>query len=425
MRSMQIAAILRDMLAQHPLLIVFDILALMTAAGCFVVLVREAVLFRGYRSLKRITKSLRATLRGSVFRDGTDLVISGFYRGIPTVVRFSFAENTPEMNLWMKIASGLNLFISHKSSKATDGRVRIPTRDAWFDERFTIRTDNPNDALALLSDSRAFSELKKLCCSPGTSLALGRESLELSELTIPQPNTLKHLTGHMDSLAETAVRVGAISNLDPSRNKIYVPDRYLLARAALVVLAIAGSLEVYSAVHRYALNSEAPSYGDSAIKMSTVPEEDQLLIPGFDAWRLAGPEDFDPATVTWMREHGNEINGRIIGYFGGPDKPAGRSYFFVPNDPARHGDFRFVLLTDGHPAIDGAYPQILAAILVPKSKLTSIAWQAPDNIPAAPDGDGIMMIRRSGDTDSATIFFLNGGRLQTKIPADYLSLAIH
>jgi hypothetical protein len=423
---MQIAATLRDMLAQHPLLIVFDILALMTAAGCFVVLVREAVLFRGYRSLKRITKSLRAILRGSVFRDGTDLVISGFYQGIPTVVRFSFAENTPEMNLWMKIASGLNLFISHKSSKATDGRVRIPTRDAWFDERFTIRTDNPNDALALLSDSRAFSELKKLCCSPGTSLALGRESLELSELTIPQPNTLKHLTGHMDSLAETAVRVGAISNLDSSRNKIYVPDRYLLARAALVMLAIAGSLEVYSAVHRYALSSAAPSYGDSATKMSPVLEEDQQLIPGFDAWRLASPEDFDPSTVTWMREHGNDVNGRIIGYFGGSDQPAGRGFFLVPNDPARHGDFRFVLLEEGHAVIDGGYSKVQAAILVPKVKLASVVWQSADkNAPVPPDGDGVMMIYRSGDTNSATIFFLSDGKPQMKIPADYLSLAIH
>jgi hypothetical protein len=423
---MQIAATLRDMLAQHPLLIVFDILALMTAAGCLVLLVREAMLFRGYRSLKRLTKALRAALRGSVFRDGSDLVISGFYRGIPTVVRFSFAENTPEMNLWMKIASGLNLFVSHKSSKLTDGRVRIPTRDSWFDERFVIRTDNPNDAIALLSDNRAFAELKKLCCSPGTTLALGRESLELSEQTIPQPNTLKHLTDHMESLAETAVRVGAISNLDPSRNKIYVPDRYLLARAALIVLAIAGALEVYSAIHRYALSSQAPSYGEGATRMSLIPDEDQQLIPGVDAWHLAGPEDFDPATVTWMREHGDEVNGRLIGYFDGHDHPAGRGYFLVPNDPARHGDFRFVLLREGHASIDGGYSRVQAAILVPKTKLSTVVWQAGDkNAPVPPDGDGVMMIYRPGDVSTATIFFLSDGKPQMKTPVDYLSLAVH
>jgi hypothetical protein len=421
---MHIAAIVRDMLSQHPLLIVFDVLALITAAGCVVLLVREAILFRGYRSLKRITKALRATLRGSTFRDGTDLVISGFYRGVPTVVRFSFAENTPEVNLWMKVGSAMNLFISHKSSKLADGRVRIPTRDSWFDDRFTIRTDNPNDAVALLTDSRAFEELKRLCCSPGTSIALSRESLELSELTIPQPNTLKHLTGHMDSLAEMAVRVGAISNLDPSKTKIYVPDRYLLARAALVVLIVAGGLEVYSAARRYATNSTAVADGESTPTPS-IPAEDQVQIPAFDAWRLATPEDFDPATVAWMREHRKVVSGRLTGTFAGPDQPAGSSYLLVPADPSRKNTWRFVMLSQGRSVVDGAYTGVLAIVPVSKSSLANVTWQASDKtVSAPPDGDGVMLIRREGDTNSAILFFLSEGKLQTKVPADYLGVAL-
>jgi hypothetical protein len=111
----------------------------------------------------------------------------------------------------MKVSSSLNLYAVHKSSKSTEGRVRVPTRDAWFDERFTVRTDSPNDALAFLADEKALGELKKLCCSPGTSVALTKESLELSELTVPLPDTLKHLIAHLDSLAVMAVQVGAIA----------------------------------------------------------------------------------------------------------------------------------------------------------------------------------------------------------------------
>src|SRR6266704_4316201 len=106
---MPIVAFIKDALNQHPLLIAFDVLAVVAAFGCLVVLVREAMLFRGYRSLKRVAKAIASGLRGTTFRDGDDLVINGFYRGVPAVVRFSFAENTPEVNLWMKVSSTLNL----------------------------------------------------------------------------------------------------------------------------------------------------------------------------------------------------------------------------------------------------------------------------------------------------------------------------
>jgi hypothetical protein len=422
---MQLAAILRDMMNQHPLLIVFDILALMTAAGCFVVLVREAVLFRGYRSLKRITKSLRATLRGSIFRDGADLVISGFYRGVPAVVRFSFAENTPEVNIWMKVTSALNLFISHRSSKSAEGRMRIPTKDARFDERFSIRSDNPNDALALLTDDRAFEELKKLCCSPGTSIALSRESLELSELTIPHPNTLKHLLAHMNSLAEMATRVGALSILTKSRTKIYVPDRYLVARAALVVLLLAGGLELYSAVRRYS-REQAPQVETGASPVvSAISPEDQLLIPGVDAWRLATPDDFDPETVTWMREQGKNATGRLVGSFSGAGQPSGTGYVLVPAQAGQKKSWRVVMLTQGHSVLDGAYAGVLAAVLVPKANIENANWQPSDKAVASPpDGDGIMVIRREGDATTATICYMSNGRLQSRMPADYLGVAL-
>jgi hypothetical protein len=384
---MLLSATIKDVLThQHPLLVVFDIIALVIAAGSAVVLVRETILFRGYRSLKSVAKSISSTLRGSTFRDGNDLVISGFFRGIPAVIRFSTAENMPEVHVWMKISSAMNLFLSHKSSKLTDGRVRIPTRDAWFNDRFTIRTDFPSEAVALLADDKAVQEFKNLCCSPGTSIALTRDSLELSELTVPQ-DTIHHLEAHLESLAETAVRVGAISALGAEPPKIYVPDRYIVARVALVVLAIAGMIEVYSSIGRY-----TDRRGGRVIAAAAAPDPisatDEQLLPGLNPWRLANPEDFEQTAVATMHDHGEEASGQIAGSFNGPEQGPGTGYVFTPKDPHHQTQKRVAIIADGHAVLDAVYDNVSAVVLVTKSRIPSTASADGKRQSAPPDGDG-------------------------------------
>lgn len=420
---MLISTTIKDVLThQHPLLVVFDIVALMIAAGSAVVLVREAILFRGYRGLKSATKTLSSTLRGTIFRDGNDLVVSGFFRGIPSVIRFSTAENMPEVHVWMKISSAMNLFISHKSSKLTDGRVRIPTRDAWFNDRFTIRTDFPSEAVALLADDKAIQELKGLCCSPGTSIALNRDSLELSELTVPQ-DTVRHLESHLESLAETAVRAGAISALGAAQPKIYGPDRYVVARVALVVLAIAGLIEVYSSVGRYTNHGD-----DRVIAATETPEPisvtDEQLFPGLSNWRLAASQDFEQTAVAAMHDHGKEATGRIPGFFNGPEQAAGTGYVFALNDPHHQAQRRIAIVADRHAVLDAVYDNVSAVVLVAKSEIPNTASGTSNRQSAPPDGDGLLIIRHAGDTESGMIFYLSGGRLSSTTPADPWSFVV-
>jgi hypothetical protein len=421
---MQIGGVLQHILSQHPLLIVFDILALVAAAGCIWVLMRETVLFRGYRSLKRVAKGIAHTIGGSTFRDGEDLVISGFYRGVPTVVRFSFSENTPEVHIWMKVASALTLFVSHKSSRLAEGRMRVPTRDSWFDDRFTIRTDNPNDAVALLADDRAFAEVKRLCCSPGTAFVLNKDSLEMSESTTPIPDTFDHLMRHMDSMGELAVRVGALSNLK-AKAKIYVPDRFLIARAALVLLVIGGMIEVYTSVAAYSTHTDAAALaaqpGTDTGDLAAVP----VGLPGLSNWRFANANDFDTTTAEWMRQHGKTPTGRLVGDFSGQGTDMG--YALVHQ--GQGGDpmaWRVAMTSQGKAVLDATYDQVLGVMLIPKQALTSIEWISRGNVnpPQAPaDGDGLMLIRREGDANIATIYYLSGGTLQSGTPSDYLSVA--
>jgi hypothetical protein len=416
-----VISVLKELLNQHPLLIAFDILAAMAALGCVWMLMRETVLFRGYRSLKGVAKSMAYALDGSTFRDGEDLVINGFYRGVPTVARFSFAENTPEVDLWMKVGSALTMWVTHKSVKLQEGRMRVPTRDSWFDDRFVIRTDNPNDAVAFLTDDRAFGELKKLCCSPGTAIALSKDSLELSELTIPVPNTFKHLMAHLESMAEMAVRVGALSVLK-SKTKIYRPDRYLIARAALVALVLAGVAELYSAATNYGKTDDlvAAAGANTGDQLTT----DELRIPGREQWRVATADDFDPMTVSWMREHGTYATGRMHAMFNGAGQPSGTGYIFVRKNANAGVPWRVVLMTKEKRVYDTTIPGLAAAVVIPRNSVVAASSQNPNpDVPEpAPDGDGLMVISHQGDANIATILYLSDGKLATKISTDYLGL---
>ncbi|HEY3928422.1 MAG TPA: hypothetical protein VGL89_08610 [Candidatus Koribacter sp.] len=416
---MQIEGVFKQLLNQHPLLIVFDILAVVTAIGCVLVLVREAILFRGYRSLKSGAKGIAKELGGTIFRDGADLVVNGFYRGIPAVLRFSFAEHTPEVVLWMKMASALNLYVTHKSAKSTEGRTRVPTRDAWFDDRFVIRTDNPNDAMALLTDDRAFGELKKLCCSPHTVVALSKGSLEMSEQSLPQPDPFKHLLNHMGSLAEIAVRVGAISNLPKSKNKIYVPDRYIVARVALVLLVIGGGVEVVSAVRHYGSEGTAAT-SDPVASTTTLSQSELLNLPSSNDWRLATANDFDSSTVEWLDRSGKHVSARFSVNAEGREV-VGVGYALVSKDPSQQDTWRVALISQGRDIFDGKFKNILAVIPLKQESLQGIAWAAPPGSTQS-DGDGFMIIRRDGDTNVAQIYYLSAGKLVSGVPTNYTEM---
>ncbi|HEX8926962.1 MAG TPA: hypothetical protein VF786_14275 [Terriglobales bacterium] len=417
---MQIADVVKALTNQHPLLIAFDILTLVAVLGCLWMLMREAVLFRGYRSLRKVAKAMAYGLNGSTFRDGTDLVINGFYRGVPTVVRFSFAENTPEVNVWMKVASALTMFASHKSAKLLEGRTRVLTRNSWFDERFVLRTDNTDDLAALLTDDRAFKELKNLCCSPGTAVALNRDSLEISEQTIPVPNTFKHLMAHLDSMAEMAVRVGALSNLK-HKAKIYVPDRYLIARAALLLLILAGGFELYSAMDHY---GEPQQTAYAGISNTEPMSEEEAQIPGRLAWRLATASDFDPGLVAWMHDHGMEPNGRIHAHFEGTEDSHGTGYVYVQRAGAPSTEWRIVMMSEKKRVYDATFRGLTAVMLAQKDSIAHQQSDAGDSQPPSPDGDGLLLIGKNGDTPFATVLYSSGGKIQTQRVSDYYSLAM-
>ncbi len=401
-------------LSRNPLLVAFDVLALVVAIGCLIVLIRESTVFRGYRPYKRAAKSIARAIGGTWFRDGAMLVVNGFYRGIPVVVRFSTAENTPGVNLWMKVPARLNLFVFHKSAKHTEGHLLVPTGDSWFDDRFVVRTDQRETALALFADQSVVRDLKKVCCSPETLVTLENGGLEVSEPTIPQPNTSAHLLAHLESLSQIAVSIGTVSR--KQKATIYLPDRYVAARVALALLVLAGLIEIVVAVRRFNAQPESAASTGAAGSAAVLSTQDELHLPAAAGWRLAEPADLDPQVLAWFQEHGYTVSTRYDGGFARMTEEPTTAYLLARKEKSPEQLSRVVLFSQHRPVLDVSFPHVLVLIRVPQNQLRQFEWQSSTVPFGNPDGDGLMVVRQTDSDKVAMVYTLSGGKVEVHEP---------
>jgi hypothetical protein len=201
-----------------------------------------------------------------------------------------------------------------------------------------------------------------------------------------------------------------------------VPDRYIVARAALALLVIAGALELYSAAHHYSNDQGVASSTTDASAATVLPDDEQLL-PGLGDWHLTTRDDFDASIGAWMHEHGKDLTSRITGSFAGPGEKPGTGYVLARNDDAHQSPWRVAMLSQGRSVVDATFPGVIAVVLVPQEKLATVRWTPSETgAPGPPDGDGLMMIRRTDGTESATILYLSNGKVQSGVPADFWSV---
>src|SRR5579859_3507965 len=146
----------------HPILIAAGIIAGVAILGYFIAYFRDNATVRGYEELLPDVMALSKLLKAERFRDGNDLVVSGNYKKFPAIVRFSYDDNTPGLNIRMKAPSTFTLSVVPKGAKASEGRVQVRTSDEMFDARFVTRTDHPTQARMFLTGKQAPAMLQKL-----------------------------------------------------------------------------------------------------------------------------------------------------------------------------------------------------------------------------------------------------------------------
>src|SRR5512143_471800 len=110
-----------------PIAIALAIVAVLTLVGLVIAHFRDRNTYAGYEEMVGEARQVAKSLKGELFRDGTDLVASGNFLKLPVVVRFSYAENTQELNIRMSAPATFTLSVVPKGAKAIEGRVLVRT----------------------------------------------------------------------------------------------------------------------------------------------------------------------------------------------------------------------------------------------------------------------------------------------------------
>jgi hypothetical protein len=403
----------------HPVALALLILLAVGGVGFIIHTFRRGKTFSGYQELTKDAQEIAKALGGEIFRDGNDLVISGNYRKMPAIVRFSYDENTPGLNLHAKAKATFTMSVVPKGERASEGRVLVRTPDDMFDARFQTRTDHPTQAKMFVGGKLARQQLLKLCCSPRTFFTITTGAMELSELTIPTPYTGHHVTDHLESMAKLARALEDMPGAETIKVHKLEKERSNIIRAAIVVGIIAAVITVYAAtsgprgeisVHELA-DTEAPPTGMTPM--------DAAQIPRLKDWRVATSEDFGPSARLWLRDNGQDLDGRVAGDFSGRNNQ--RDVAYVLASP--QGQRRVVLIVDGVILYDAEYPNIVGLARIPKEVVGNIDWgKYPPQ--GTPDGDGLLIIRKREDPSAGLVLFVNERRIVSAVPVNYQQIRL-
>ena len=408
----------------HPVALALLIVVVVGLVGFMIHTFRRGKIFSGYQELTKDAEEITKALGGEIFRDGNDLVISGNYHKIPAIVRFSYGENTPGLNLHGKAKATFSMSVAPKGERAAEGRVLMRTSDDMFDARFQTRTDHPTQTKMFVTGKVVMQQLQKLCCSPRTFFAITHGAVELSELTIPQPYTGHHVIDHLESMAKLA---GALEDMPGSETiKVHKleKEKSNIIRAAIVVGAIAAVITVYAATRgpRGAIPVKELA-GDAEPPPTGMKPVDAALIRKAHDWRLMTAQDFGLNAAAWMRDNGQELTGRIPGDYSGRNNQRDVAYLLAPDTATAEGaqpagQRRIVLLVEGVNLYDAEYPEIVGAGRIPKEAIANTDWGK--NPPqGTPDGDGLLIVRKSGDFASGLVLFVSEKHIVTGVPANY------
>lgn len=407
------AAVRIAMGSTSPVVIALGIVSAVAFAGAIIAWARQYVTFRGYSELLPEVRFIATALGGEIFRDGDDLVIAGNVDRLPATVRFSYQENTPGLNLRVEVPSNFTLSAGAMGA-TTEGKVLVRTGDGTFDARFAVRSDHPTQARMFLGSRAALADFMHLCCSTKVFLSLVPGVLELNELVIPEPYTGRHVNEHLRQIARLAKAMRDMPGAENIKIQPIQRERAVAGRLAIALGVVFAIATVVAAMRPQRTSLDLPQEKGP----SGIPPAEARLIPGVEQWRLAGESDFDPASVTWLRNNALPVSGRVAGDFSGSGDGRDVAYILRRDD----GSYRVVMLVSAENRYDVTYANVAAVARIPKALVASIAWNGPP--PEDPDGDGLLLVMRgTGDTKQAVALFDKGPRIISSAPADYQTIS--
>ncbi len=400
----------------NPVAISVVIVAAVIFVGAFIAYFRDRKKYSGHGEYARDAQELAKKLNGEIFRDGEDLVINGTQGDLPVVVRLSFAENTPGLHIRMAAPANFRMSVVPKGAKASEGKVQVRTGDDSFDARFLTKSDHPTQAKMYLGSKGVLVDLGKLGCLARGYVNFSTGTIEQSEALIPTPNTGQHIQEHLQSMQRLASALARMPFADRVDLKPLKRERKLVLRLAIVAGIITALVGIITAAQQPA-EIPPPPAGNEAHVPEGVSILDAPAITSLNGWHAALPQELDPDAAAWAREAGEKETGRLTGDFDGR-RAAIRdtAYLLVKTD----GQRRLVIIVDGKVSYDVKYPWLGLAAVVPKANIGRIQWKGRK--PEDPDGDGVLIVRKSQDRSSGLVLYFSDGKLVSAVPSDYQSI---
>lgn len=404
----------------HPIVVVIAVVAVLVVIGIVVSLVRGRSTFSGYEDIAEDCRQIAKTFsKSEIFRDGNDLVVSGNFGKLPTIVRFSYDENTPALNVHMKAPSTFNMSVVPKGSRATEGRVLVRTPDDMFDARFTTRSDNPTQAKMFTSGRTVMQALQKVCCSSKTFFTVTHGAIELSELTMPQPYMGRHVNDHIGMMGTLAKQLAEMPGSESV--KIHAMQRERSSwpvKAAVAVGVLVAVITVVAATREYGKPTHE-DIGQNIDVPSGMTASDAQLIVHLQGWRAAKEEDFAGVMRGWLRDNDQTPAGRLVGDFSGQG-PSESAYLLINEETGKR---RVVVVGHGAIRYDAIFEKVAGIGRVSKDSIDRAEWELKPQ--GKPDGEGLMVVFSGDKPEDALVVFLEGQKLLAGKPTDFQRLRLN
>jgi hypothetical protein len=382
---------------------------------------------------REVAQALR-TEPGQV--DG-DLVVSGKYGRNPATVRFSSNPEKPALVIQLEVpllpwlnagsfTSGKQAYFTFsvvpRDSVVKERGTIISTGNQTLDSRFLARCDNPAGAKPFVQDSEAQAELQKLCCSPKTSFRIQGLSMELTEMGGAQNG--RHILAHLESMGKLAGAAPAAVARPAKRGttggfqlprKMALPMPKFLSERGPVILAAGTALLIVALVgwNMLTVKEEEPTGPPAGVAAADIP-----LIPDVNHWALVTDKDLDPAALAWQRRQGGTPAARFTGDFAGSGAATDVVYVLK----RRGGMMRVVILSAGRSRYDTNFSSLAVVARVPKAALDGISWT--DMPASAPEGDGLLIVRKGNDPLAVVVVLLVKGKFVSAHPPNYQDLKL-
>jgi hypothetical protein len=399
-------------MAEHPMMIAGLVVAVMAVAGIVAAVLREMRLFDDFRDIAPGVKTIANELRADVFRDFEDLVVSGLYKGIPTVIRFTKREHSPAMGLYVRIPSPCQFSIVPKRL-AGKAQTAVALRSRRLQADFVSKAANAKALESLLERDRNVRLLDALCCSQSTMLEVNTGRLELLEMEMPEELN-RHVSDHLETIHEFSE---VLSEMPGASEVKVVPlarqGSSLTVRLAVAACMVVMAISVIAATREHGI-ALVKAVSESA-PINGVPADDANVIEDMNRWRATNPGEFETKFAEWLRDAGQQPASRIEFKPVTDGLSRGVAYLLAREDGAR----RLVVLIDHRPIYDAGFSRLDGIALVPTASFPKLKWGTPAQKAA---GDAILIVRDANDPHSAELLFFPNGTLFTGVPKDYSAI---